>query len=387
MIHALRQLPMSDRRRFRGALLALATAAVLLTSMSHAQDIPPPAEDRPTSRPTDVRGGGERDLVPENPPEITPAIRASIDKGLRFLVSSQNRDGSWRTNGGAGGYPTAMTALAGLALIAAGNTPTQGAYAKNVSSAVTYMLRTARRDGLIAQDEELSHCMHGHGFATLFLAECYGMEEDPQRQAQIRLVLQRAVELTAQSQSRPGGGWLYTPNANADEGSVTVTQVQALRACRNAGIAVPKKVIDTAMKYLEKSQNPDGGIRYQQSDGGPSRPAITAAAVACYYNAGIYDDDKVKKAFNYCEQQLRPTHTPEGFFGHYYYAHLYMAQVMYMAGDAKWQAYYSSMRDILLKKQADDGSWDGDHVGSTYGTAVALIILQLPYKNLPIVQR
>lgn len=318
--------------------------------------------------------------------EMTPGTQAAIERGLKFLAASQNRDGSWRTQGGAGDYPVAMTSLAGLALMAGGNTPTQGPYSKNVSAALTFVLKSARRDGLIAQLEEESHSMHGHGFAILFLAECYGMEEDPQRQAQIRLALQRAIELTGRSQSA-AGGWLYTPDSGGDEGSVTVTQVQGMRAAKNAGIAVPKEVIDNAMKYLERSTNKDGGIRYQVSDSGPSRPAITAAAVACWYNAGDYENPLAKRALSYAEQALSPKRQNARFFGHYFYAHLYLAQVMYLSGDEKWRPYYADIREILLGDQAPDGSWNGDHVGTTYGTSIALLILQLPLKNLPIMQR
>ena len=60
---------------------------------------------------------------------------------------------------------------------------------------------------------------------------------------------------------------------------------------------------------------------------------------------------------------------------------------MYLSGDDKWLPYFEVMREHLIDTQNDDGSWDGDHVGSAYGTAVALYILQLPYKNLPINQR
>ncbi|MFN0134809.1 MAG: prenyltransferase/squalene oxidase repeat-containing protein [Phycisphaerae bacterium] len=323
-----------------------------------------------------------------DPPEITPAVRASIDAGIKYLVTTQNRDGSWRTRGSTGAYPVAMTSLAGLAVIAGGSTPTQGPHARNVSSAVSFILKSARPDGLIAQLEEESHCMHGHGFAILFLSQVYGMEEDPQRQAQIRVVLQRAIELTGRSQSA-AGGWLYTPDSGGDEGSVTVTQVQGMRAARNVGIAVPKRVIDNAMKYLEKSTNEDGGIRYQFSDNGPSRPAISAAAVVCYFNAGLYDDPRAVKALRYVEPQLSPSRSEmTRYSGHYFYAHMYMSQAMYLLGEEKWREYFIPMRQALIEKQSrSDGSWDGDHIGPTYGTSVALLILQLPYKNLPIMQR
>lgn len=341
----------------------------------------------PTSRPANT-AASEPMLPGGDPPEVTPAVRDAIDAGLKYLASSQNRDGSWRTRGPTGAYPVAMTSLAGLALMASGSTPTQGPYARQVSSALSFVLKSARRDGLIAQLEEENHCMHGHGFALLFLAQCYGMEEDPQRQAQIRGVLQRGIELTARSQSA-AGGWLYTPDSGGDEGSVTVTQVQGMRAARAAGIAVPKRVIDNAMKYLEKSTNEDGGIRYQVSDNGPSRPAISAAAVVCYFNAGLYDDARAMKALRYVEPLLSPARSEAArYSGHYFYAHLYMAQVMYLLGEEKWREYFLPMRQALIDKQnRADGSWDGDHIGPTYGTSVALLILQLPYKNLPIMQR
>jgi hypothetical protein len=313
------------------------------------------------------------------------------------LAEQQNQDGSWRSQGSTGSYPTAMTALAGLGLLAGGNTPTQGPYARQVSRALTCLLSCARRDGLIAQLEEEAHCMHGHGYAMLFLAQCYGMEEDVQRKAQVHLALQRAVELTARSQSA-AGGWLYTPDSGGDEGSVTVTQVQALRACRNVGIAVPKRVVDNAMSYLERSRNDDGGIRYQASDRGPSRPAITAAAVVCWLNAGLYDDPRIGAALEYVRPRLAPRRTDVAeSFGHYFYGQLYMSQAMYLrcdpgagpssAEERQWRDYYAELVDVLVHSQAGSGSWEGDMVGPVYGTAVGLIVLQLPYKNLPIMQR
>lgn len=320
------------------------------------------------------------------PKHVTPEAVRAIDLGVQFLVRNQNRDGSWRSRGGSGEYPVAMTALSGLALLANGNTTTEGPHAPSVRRAVEFLLSMARPSGLIAHPDEESRSMHGHGFALLFLSQVYGMTEDPEEQARIRRVLDRAVELTSRSQSRLGG-WLYTPDSQGDEGSVTVTQVQGMRSCRNAGVGVPKTTIDRAMSYLDLSMLPSGGIAYRAGMRSGPRPPITAAAVACWYNAGLYNHENARKALEFCEREIANKKPEESFRGHYFYAHLYMAQVMYLAGDEKWDAYFPPIRDYLVDSQERDGGWVGDGIGKTYGTAVALVILQVPYSYLPILQR
>ena len=326
------------------------------------------------------------ELPPARPKHITAETEKAINRALAFLASRQSSDGGFREEGSMGAYPTSMTALAGLALVASGSTPTQGERAPQVRKAMAFALQSAQRNGLICREgDESSRSMYGHGFSMLFLAQVMGVEEDRERQARIRQVLRRGVELTERSQSRLGG-WLYTPDMGGDEGSVTVTQVQALRAARNAGIAVPKKVIDQSLGYLEKSVQPDGGIAYRVGMAG-SRPPITAAAVACWFNAGQYDNPNARKALRYCKENIGVGHNQQGTWGHFFYAHLYLAQVMYLAGDREWDDYFPRMRDYLLSTQNEDGSWEGDGVGRVYGTSIALIILQLPYNNLPIMQR
>lgn len=325
-------------------------------------------------------------LPPTLPPHITPQTVRSIQRGIDFLIRNQNRDGSWRSRGSRGQYPVAMTSLAALALLANGNTTTEGPYAPALRRATEYILANARPNGLISHPDEESRSMYGHGFAMLYLGQLYGMTEDAQEQARIRHVLDAGVKLTAQAQSRLGG-WLYTPDSQGDEGSVTVTQVQALRSCRNAGISVPKATVDRAMEYLDKSMLPSGGIAYRAGMRGGPRPPITAAAVACWFNAGLYDHPNALRALQFCRQQIGAKTALQAFSGHWYYAHLYMAQVMYLVGEDSWAGYFPTMRDILISKQEEDGSWMGDGIGQTYGTAVALVILQLPYGYLPIMQR
>jgi hypothetical protein len=193
------------------------------------------------------------------------------------------------------------------------------------------------------------------------------------------------VTLTSQGQSSKVG-WTYIPGGG-DEGSVTVTQVQALRAAQNAGFLVPKAVIDESMSYLEKCRTPEGGIQYSLFSGGGPRLPISAAAVATLYNAGQFDSPIATDCLKYVWGQFRAHKGWDKGAGHAFYSHLYAAQGFYMAGDEYWDAYFPATRDQLIAMQGGDGSWNGDGIGQVYGTSIAVVILQLPFKYLPVFQR
>jgi hypothetical protein len=322
----------------------------------------------------------EKAVYPEG---VDGEIDAGVQRGLAFLARTQNRDGSWRSEGGRGEYPCAMTGLAGTAILASGSTPTRGKYWRAIRRSVEYLIGRQQPNGLIAAMSEENQSMYGHGFSTMYLAEVFGMEEDERRQQDLHRVLTQAVKLTTAAQSSYGG-WIYTPTSGGDEGSVTVTQMQALRACRNAGILVPVETVKKATQYIVKSANADGSIRYSLRGSSGGRPPITAAAVAVLYSAGRYDDPIAAKALEYAKRTISVGGHGNG---HYFYAHLYLAQALYFEGGRPWTDYYAAMSKSLLRQQARDGSWTGDGVGTTYGTAIALIILQLPYANLTIYQR
>ena len=320
------------------------------------------------------------------PELVTPEIQAAIQRGQAWLTSNQAADGSWRNGGSYGTYPAAMTGLAGMAILSGGSTATRGRQWREVRQATDWLLQKVdKKTGYIAMGGDESHGMYGHGFATLFLASVYGMEEDVRKQKRLKGVLDGAVQLIGAAQNA-AGGWYYQPDSREDEGSVTVTQIQALRACHMAGIVVDKRIIDRAVDYIKRCQNADGGICYRLSmAGSPSLPAITAAGVAVLYNAGVYDDQAfVDKAVQFCKRTLK---VAVNTTGHHYYTHLYWSQALYQRGGKDWQDYYQSMAAWLLKQQQRDGSWPSDSVGAVYSTAIALTILQLPHAFVPIYQR
>jgi hypothetical protein len=142
------------------------------------------------------------------------------------------------------------------------------------------------------------------------------------------------------------------------------------------------------VKYLERCKTPEGGIQYSLGSGGGPRIAISAAAIATLYNAGDYDSKLADACLNYVKKQFdqQKNQWSKGG-GHDYYTHLYASQAFYQAGDKYWDDYFPTTRDQLIRMQSRDGSWSGDGIGNVYGTSIGLIILQLPYKFLPIYQR
>lgn len=309
------------------------------------------------------------------PPEYTPAAVASIDKGLAWLAGQQYEDGAF----GRGQYykkNVAITALACLAFMSEGSVPGRGRYAKIVERGVDFILDSSSGSGLLG-DPRAGSPMYGHGFATLLLAELRGMSQRPDLDEK----LHKAVQLIIVTQNAEGG-WRYQPvRADADV-SVTVAQVMALRAARNAGIAVPRQTLDAAIRYIRKCQRPDGGFSYMINREASAFPRSAAATAALQY-AGLYDSPEVQKGLSYLMQFL-PGKAKVA--GHYEYAQYYAIQVMFQAGGRHWQTWYPAIRDELIARQRSDGSWTGQ-AGDDYGTAMSLIVLQVPNRLLPIFER
>lgn len=344
--------------------------------------------------------------------EILPKYIPHINKGLKYLVDKQFKDGHWGANGDT--YPVSMTALAGVALLMEGSTVREGKYAPQIRKAVDWLLERSQkggaRDGLVGNPDhptETGRYMYGHGFATMFLALAYGDEDDKERREKMKDVLTRAAKYIGNAQSTQGG-WFYTSAKDGhdqDEGSVTVTQMQALRACRNAGIPVPKSIVTKGADYLRKSTTARGGVVYSLGRGGAGapvggeRPALTAAAIACLFSAGEYNNKYVKDWFKFCKDAI-PIGSAKRL-GHDEYTHYYYAQAVYVLGDdgwekmfgatpkegrVTWSGYRHDMFEHLCSTQNADGSWPGGggfSVGPVYSTAIYTTMMQLDKGSVP----
>jgi hypothetical protein len=346
------------RRRFAQSA-ALGGAGLAAALVGHAQE------------PAGEAAGGDA---------VIPEAQAAIDRGLAYLARSQAADGSHDDNQGPN---VAVAGLAGLALMAGGHQPGRGQHARAVSRAMDFLLARAAANtpaGYLHGGEALGHSggMYQHGFGALFLAELYGMVPDPARQRRLRDVLEKAVGVILRSQNA-AGGWRYTPYAGEADVSVTVAQLMALRAARNAGVFVPKSVVDAAVGYIKACQQPDGGFCYikGQDAVGSSFPR-SAAAVVGLFSAGIYDGEPIERGLKYL-MQFVPGRRGGGFRDgrserYYYYAQYYAALAMWTAGGSYWAEWFPAVRDDLLarSRSAPGGVWGDFGHGAAYATAFAV---------------
>lgn len=339
------------------------------------------AQTIPASTPPSKQGDPSAASTLSIEQEITPELLAACQRGLAYLKTQQNDDGSFGL--GRYGRNVGIASICGLAFMADGHMPGQDDYGQVVKKTLDFVLSCSTETGLIASDSTSHGPMYGHGFATLFLGEVYGMNPNDTR---VRDALVRAVQLIVNSQNEQGG-WRYNPVPYDADVSVTICQVMGLRSARNAGIKVPKKTIDRAVRYVRDCQNPDGGFRYMIQPGGSAWPR-TAAGVAALFYAGIYEDDSIKRGLNYLVRSASPDDSNQRFGrSHFYYGHYYAVQAMFIAGDEQWAKWWPSVRKLFLELQTAAGSWSSPQTGSAYATAMSLIVLQMPKRYLPIFQK
>lgn len=327
-------------------------------------------------------GAQPQAAVPAAAELLTPETQRAIDRGIAWLAKRQVVSGRSEGAFGHGGYQggVAVCSLAGLAFLMSGNPPGQGPLGKQIDRCVKFILSCVQETGYISVPVTGQDNMYGHGFSMLFLAEVFGMAKDAEADKHVGEKLKKAVELTCNCQNDEGG-WRYQPVKEDADLSVTISQIMGLRAARDAGLYVPDEVRTKCIEYVKRSQNRDGGFRYQLTGGASTFP-LTGAGIVSFYSAGIYEGEQVQKALEWLQKYV-PGRGSAGA-GYFFYGQYYAVQAMWHAGGQYWTKWYPAIRDLLLSRQANDGSWPDTEVCPEFGTAMAAIILQMPNNFVPV---
>lgn len=377
--------------RWRQASASSATAWQLSVSSADAggQQLPERYRSRSAAARSAMLEAGGGNLFTE----------AAVQAALRWLAANQSEDGRWDSGlhgggretrtlghdrGGAGSQAhTAVTGLALLAYLGAGQTHLAGPQAATVRRGLGFLARSQAADGNLAGNAELFARMYCHGMATLALSEAYGMTGDPA----LRPYLERALHYTVRAQHPQNGGWRYQPG---DEGDTSQLgwQLMALHSAELAGLPIPAASRAGMIRFLNLvTTGPRRGLAGYRPYTAASR-TMTAEALVCKLFLGLPQDEAATaEAVAYLLQE-----TPQGGpFNEYYWYYATLA-LFQLQGDA-WEAWNGALQARLLASQETSGtlagSWPTDTVwggygGRVYTTAMNALCLEVYYRYLPI---
>lgn len=352
--------PLSNRLSMKTGLLLILMCLTWVPSVATAQPATAPIGD----------------VVPRDVREIT-------DRGLQYLVETQNEAGDW-----ADGYSgPGTTGLALLTFLASGEDPNFGKFSQPIRKTLRSIIRS--QDGSTGY---MGNSMYQHGFAMLALAEAYGAVDETDlwetgkptagRERTIGEALELGVRCAVTSQERnPHNAWRYSPSARDADTSVSGAILMGLLAARNAGIEVPDKSIDGAIKYFGSLTGDSGAVGYSGGLGGFGQ-SIARSSIACL----VYSISKRKelKQFEATKKYVVSNMNEQSHYEEY--ARYYEAQALFQADLDAWAKWNRSLARQLKSSQNDDGSFNGQF-GKATATSLNLLALALNYRFLPIYER
>ena len=333
----------------------------------------------------------------------TTITEAAVARGLRWLASVQNKDGSWslkdyRKHDHDNNEGDVMgTSLALLPMLGAGQTHEYGAYKQNVAAGLAWLIEHQDANGDLRAGFSGQAGMYAHGQATIVLCEALALTGDQK----FRLPAQRAIRFIELAQ-HGRGGWRYRPGEVGDT-SVFGWQMMALQSARSPqlNLEVDPTTLKLADYFLDQVAAPARfdnrnetplpiGAAYCYQPGREATPAMTAEAILCrMYLGWKKHDPRLSSAIKW----LITDHLPNDDDKNLYYWY-YGTQVMHHYGGEPWKIWNNKMRELLISTQESKGefpgSWTpdefewGNRGGRIYTTSLAVCTLEVYYRHLPL---
>ena len=350
--------------------------------------------------------------LPIDPPS-QQKIQEAVDRGVAYLVQSQQKGGWWGRHApigfgrdvycpapyGAFSFRVATSALCVSALIEANSGLPEAKEARRKGE--DWLLENAPNVTLC--NPVLYYNNWAHAFALQALVDMLEAgTTDPEREQLIRSQVEEQVRRLVKYQARDGGwsyygGWpVGFPLSTNPTTFMTATVLIALHDAHEAGFEVSRKdVIEPAMYAIRRGRRPDFSYGYSMRSGPTTRNITPAAsmgrAAACNMALYLWGAHEVTfdimqtwldrlYARNGWQSMARKTRNPhEGYWGiagyFYYYGHYYSARCAELFPPEQRPYHQGYLAHLLLPKQEKDGSWfDFPAYGYSkpYGTAFAV---------------
>ena len=373
----------------------------------------------------ETSGSGDKKPLRNNQASV------AVDKGLKWLVSVQGKNGGWGQDGGetsyvrqgehleSNGNDVANTAVAAEALLHTGNTPTRGEYHESLQRAVRFILEHVEQspaDGLAVTSLGGTQIQRKLGpyidtfLTSKLLAELDGNMGDAQANARVRRSLEKCVAKVEKNQLKDGswniaGGW--APILGTSMAS------QGLYVAKAKGVAVQEAAMDKVQTYTARTFSAPaapasvardsrggvlGGVASRGELGRPSPPAAVApmsaevsavsAGVSLYKRAQELeqlsrtpkDREKNREQIHAIESQLADPRFITGFGsigGEEFFSYLNISDSLHRAGGPEWERWNADMKTKILSMQNEDGTWAGHHciTGRVAVTSAAILML------------
>jgi hypothetical protein len=357
---------------------------------------------------------------PANP---APAeVRSAVDRGVRFLLADQNKDGSWggvRNHtftdafGNAQTHETWRFATTGLVCASLVECATGPEAQEALARGVAFLTANAdvKRPANWDIDNVWSYVFGLQGAAKMLGS---GRFSGTPSEESIRGAAAVFVEGLRRYQS-PNGGWAYYADAEAAwrpewaTSFTTAAAVLALADAKEQGIRVPHLMAEKAMNAVKKCRLPTGAYTYSvspipspgkltwidQVKGSLGRIQVCDLAI---HRAGgglpLADRRRalaqLSEHHRFLDVALRKPIPHEAYYFNsayfYLWAHHYGAMLLETLPVEDQKTYWPMIQREVMKTQEKDGAmWDFYMSGHTkpYGTAFGIMALTRSVKGGP----
>jgi len=311
----------------------------------------------------------------------------AVQKGVRWLVSSQGADGGWGQDGGGSstvranqrmesmGNDVANTSVAALALIRGGGPR------EPVRRAVEFVLRNVEEspeEGLAITRVTGTQIQRKLGpYIDTFLGAM--LLSEVEQTPRVKAALQKCVRKIERNQQRDGswnvsGGWAPVLG--------TSIASQGLFRAKEKGIRVDQAVLDKSKEYAARS-----------AKAGPAAASAESAGVSLYARAqeleqlsrSSADRRENRDEIRAITAQLGDPRFVRGYGsmgGEEFFSYLNISDSLQRTGGEDWLKWNRQIKETLLKLQNEDGTWAGHHciTGRVAVTSAAVLTLTVDRK-------
>ncbi len=354
--------------------------------------------------------------LPEIPPLSEADVRASIQRGVEFLLADQNPNGSWgsatRTKGlniyapvpGAHhAFRAATTSLCIAALIEVADGDPDAD--KSIDKAEAWLLQHLK--SLRRATGDAIYNVWGHAYSIQALVRMHGRHDgDADKQEEIVELIRMQFDMLSRYESVDGGWGYYDFRYQANQPTsssisfVNGTVLVAFDEARQIGVEPPERIVKRAIAALKRQQKRDFTYMYGEylkyrPMRGINRPGGSLGRSQCCNLAlRLWGDDGITD--NVIKNWLYRLYVRNGWLDigrkrpipheawmqvagyFYYYGHYYAALSLQQLPKDQRADYQAMLAELMLDRQEKDGSW-WDYplydYHQPYGTSFALMTL------------